>query len=126
VAEENEEAENGDEAASPESSDERSQPTRPSSPSREDYQERLDRIASIFSGMVQRADVVSLTRCPYKNRFDQCTAKFGCRHQARSETTDIIDCKSDDNLDYRSAWEMNPAAEEKMHKKLKSRRKSDT
>ena len=125
MAEENEEAENREEAESSESATPPGRPTQPSSPTREEYQERLDRIASIFSGMVQHADVVSLTRCPYKNRFDQCTAKFRCRHQARSETTDSIDCKSDDNLDYRTAWEMDPAAEEKMHKKLKSRRKSD-
>ena len=93
-------------------------------PTREQYQERLDKIASIFSGMVQHADAVSLTRCPYKNRHDQCTAKFGCRHQVRSEGVDTIDCKSDDALDYRTAWETDPDAEARMHEKLKSRRSS--
>ena len=91
-------------------------------PTTEEFQERLDKISSIFADMVQHADTVSLTRCPYKNRFDQCTAKFRCRHQDRSSETDVIGCKSDDKLDYRTAWEMDPEAESKMSEKLRSKR----
>jgi hypothetical protein len=91
-------------------------------PTQEEFRERLDKISSIFSDMVQHADTVSQTRCPYKNRFSQCTAKFGCRHQERSQDSDVIGCNSDDKLDYRTAWEMNPEAEQKMSEKLRSGR----
>ena len=93
-------------------------------PTKADYQERLDKISSIFADMVQHADQVSLTRCPYKNRFDQCTAQFGCRYQSRSERSETIGCKSNDNLDYRTAWETDPRSEEAMHEKLRSGRSS--
>lgn len=91
---------------------------KPDGPSKADYQERLDRITSIFADMVKHADEVSLTRCPYKDRFSQCTAKFGCRHQDRSGD-DAIVCTSDDKLDYRTAWEMDPGAADEMHRKLR-------
>ena len=71
-----------------------------------EYQKRLDRITEIFSGMIQRADELSVERCPYKNRFDQCTAKFGCRNQAKPPNAgEPFLCVGDDKLDYRSAWE---------------------
>ena len=93
-------------------------------PTREDYQIRLDRITALFSGMVRHAEKVSLTRCPYKNRFDQCTARFGCRFQDRSTEVDTIPCVSDDSLEYRSAWEMDPDSAEKMHDILRTGRSS--
>ena len=70
------------------------------------YQKRLDRITEIFSEMMQKADELSTQRCPYKNRFDHCTAKFGCRNQrpATREGQTYL-CVADDKLDYRSAWE---------------------
>ena len=71
-----------------------------------EYQKRLDRITEIFSGMIQHADELSAERCPYKNRFDQCTAKFGCRNQAKPPNPgEPFMCVGDDKLDYRSAWE---------------------
>ena len=45
------------------------------------YQERLDRITEIFADMVTHADESARHRCPYRNRFDQCTAEFKCRNQ---------------------------------------------
>lgn len=105
-------------AESPSSDADRSKPTR------EEYQVRLDRITSIFSEMVQHADEVSLTRCPYKNRHNNCTAQFGCRFQDRSGETDVIGCKSDDKLDYRTAWETDPDAADRMHTTLRSNRTS--
>ena len=71
-----------------------------------DYQERLDRISEIFSAMMSHADELSSERCPYKDRFNQCTAKFGCRNQSKPPVTgDLFLCVGDDKLDYRSAWE---------------------
>lgn len=96
---------------------------RPEKPTRADYQARLDRITSIFSDMVRHADAVSLTRCPYKDRHDHCTAKFGCRFQDRSAEDGTIACTSDDKLDYRTAWETDPDAEPKMREKLKKSRR---
>ena len=72
----------------------------------EEYQERINRITELFEGMVVHADEQSAYRCPYKNRFDQCTAKFGCRNQRKSvEAGGPLLCGGDDKIDYRSAWE---------------------
>ena len=73
---------------------------------KEEYQKRLDRITEMFEGMVLHADEQSTYRCPYKNRFDQCTAKFGCRNQRKPPVKgDLLLCGGDDRIDYRSAWE---------------------
>lgn len=73
---------------------------------KEDYQKRLDKITEIFEGLVLHAAEQSTYRCPYKNRFDQCTAKFGCRNQRKPPTKgDLLLCGGDDRLDYRGAWE---------------------
>lgn len=71
-----------------------------------EYEKRLKRISELFSSMVVHADELSTYRCPYKNRLDQCTAKFGCRNQRRPPVKgDLLLCAGDDKLDYRSAWE---------------------
>ncbi len=74
-----------------------------------EYQKRLDRITEIFAGMMRKADEMSTHRCPYKNRFDHCTAQFGCRNQ-RPPTVEgeRYLCVADDKLDYRGAWETTP------------------
>ena len=70
-----------------------------------EYEKRLNKITEIFEELVVHADEQSTYRCPYKNRFDQCTAKFGCRNQRKiNEGTGLL-CVGDDKLDYRSAWE---------------------
>lgn len=72
----------------------------------EDYQRRVDRLTEILSEIAAHADEVSLTRCPYKNRFNQCTARFGCRNKRKpQEPLGLPVCASDDKLDYRKAWE---------------------
>ena len=72
----------------------------------DEYQKRLDQITDLYSAMIQHADVLSTQRCPYKDRFDQCTAKFGCRNQGKPPTPGgLFVCTGDDKLDYRSAWE---------------------
>ena len=71
-----------------------------------EYRERLEQITDLFSRMIQRAGELSTERCPYKNRLDQCTAKFGCRNQGKPPTKGgLLVCTGDDKLDYRSAWE---------------------
>ena len=78
----------------------------------EEYQKRLDRITELFSSMVSHADEQATYRCPYKNRFDQCTAKFGCRNQRKPPAKgDLLLCGGDDKLDYRSAWETEVATD---------------
>ena len=66
----------------------------------------LDRVKELFSSLMETATEHSTRRCPYKNRHDQCTAEFGCRNQRKRELEGaLLDCASDDKLDYRSAWE---------------------
>jgi hypothetical protein len=70
------------------------------------YQERLDRIGEIFGAMMSTVAELSTRRCPYKNRFDQCTASFGCRNQRMAmDASQLKACGGDDQLDYRSAWD---------------------
>jgi hypothetical protein len=72
----------------------------------EAYRERLDRITELYSSMMTTVSDLSTRRCPYKNRFDQCTAKFGCRNQRKAEVAgELKRCAGDDKIDYRSAWE---------------------
>lgn len=69
-------------------------------------QASFDRLTGIFAEMMVTVADVSTRRCPYKDRRDQCTAKFGCRNQRRpSEPEGLRLCGGDDKLDYRSAWE---------------------
>ena len=69
------------------------------------YQERLDRITAIFKDMMAHATEQATYRCPYKNRFDECTARFGCRNQRKPrEAGGLLVCGGDDKLDYRRAW----------------------
>jgi hypothetical protein len=73
---------------------------------KEEYQKRLDKMTALFAGMAVHADELSTRRCPYKNRFDECTAKFGCRNQRKARPGgELLVCDGDDKLDYRSAWE---------------------
>jgi hypothetical protein len=74
------------------------------------WQARVDRVTELFGSMIVVADELSTRRCPYKNRFDECTAKFGCRNQRRpAEPGGLKRCGGDDKLDYRGAWETDKA-----------------
>jgi uncharacterized 2Fe-2S/4Fe-4S cluster protein (DUF4445 family) len=92
-----------------------------------EYQKRLDRLTEIFTDIVVQADVQSQTRCPYKNAQDECTAKFGCQNKRKK----IVDgerkflCVGDGKLDYRSAWETEPAARQAVKDALTSKRKEN-
>lgn len=81
-------------------------------PSQAEYQKSLDQLTGIFSDIVVQADQQSLVRCPYKNRHDECTAMFGCRNQRKNpkEGGKVFICVGDGKLDYRTAWESDPAA----------------
>jgi hypothetical protein len=71
-----------------------------------EYQKRLDAITELFASMVIHADELSRTRCPYKDRLDQCTAHFGCRNKRKVPKPGKLPlCAGDDKLDYRNAWE---------------------
>ena len=77
-----------------------------------EYQKRLDKITELYSSMMIHAEEQSTYRCPYKDRFDQCTAKFGCRNQHKSRSPGgLLVCGGDDKLDYRTAWETEVAVE---------------
>ncbi len=73
----------------------------------EAFKLRLERISEIFAGMVTHADQQAKERCPYKDRRDQCTAKFGCRNQrpAAQAGGQLLCAAQDGQLEYRSAWE---------------------
>lgn len=90
-----------------------------------EWEQRCERLSAILADMANHAMVQATNRCPYKNRFDECTAQFGCRNQrppevARGPRPDrrgvtrpvsagpgsgLKLCRGDDKLDYRSAWE---------------------
>lgn len=68
------------------------------------------RLSAILGEMMLTVADLSSQRCPYRDRLDRCTAKFGCRNQrppaeAEAEADDRRMCGGDDKLDYRSAWE---------------------
>jgi hypothetical protein len=68
--------------------------------------ERFERLSQIFADMIVTVEDLSTHRCPYRDRSDRCTARFGCRNQRRSETDPGAKrCGGDERLDYRSAWE---------------------
>ena len=77
----------------------------------QEYQKSLDRLSGILAGIANHADEQATFRCPYKNRHDECTAKFGCRNQRRPRPGgELLMCGADDKLDYRGAWESADAA----------------
>ena len=74
---------------------------------KERYEASMSRLHSIFSDMSETVTEVSKWRCPYKNVDDRCTASFGCRNQLRAVPPgELFICTSNDNLDYRSAWDV--------------------
>ena len=88
---------------------------------RAEYEKRVARISEIFAGIVTQADKQSLTRCPYKNRFDQCTAQFGCRNKRKPRAPgELPACASDDKLNYRTAWETDPEAVVQARERIQS------
>ena len=85
----------------------------------EQYQQRLDRISELFSGLVSHAETTAQHRCPYRDRHDHCTAMFTCKNQ-RTEPDDpgVLLCGHDGVLDYRDAWESHPRNRERMKRRI--------
>ena len=71
----------------------------------ERYKKSLEMLAEIMEPMSDIAMAQSKFRCPYKNKNDRCTAKFGCRNQRKQEAGELMLCVADDKLDYRPFWE---------------------
>ncbi len=85
------------------------------------FQERLDRIERMFADLVANAEVSSRTRCPYRNRYDLCTAMFRCRNQQASPGgADQLVCGHDGTFDYRTAWEAHPRSEIRAKEKIEA------
>ena len=82
--------------------------------------ERLDRIGEIFGQMVGHAEVQALTRCPYRDRRDLCTAHIRCRSQLRPEGGGPPVCTHDGTFDYRLAWDSKPGARERAKRKIRA------
>ncbi len=74
---------------------------------RQAVEQRRRRLTRIFAEMVEHAQVQCLVRCPYRDRRDLCTARFGCRNQGPiDEVGGLPLCECDGKLDYRGAWEV--------------------
>ena len=69
------------------------------------YKKSLEKLAAILTPIAKHADEQALFRCPYKNRFDECTAKFGCRNQKKQEKRELMACVGDDKINYLYFWE---------------------
>ncbi len=81
------------------------EPTKGQPVDRSRYEASILRLDGIFRQMSDTVNEVSKWRCPYKDVESRCTGNFGCRNQDRSVPEgELFICKSDDNLDYRSAW----------------------
>jgi len=76
------------------------------------YKESLEKLAAILAPIAEHAEVQAGFRCPYKNKLDECTAKFGCRNQRKQDNRKLMICVGDDKLDYRPFWEVDS---NKMH-----------
>ena len=88
------------------------------------FQKRVDKLTQIFARIAEHAEEQALQRCPYKDRLNQCTAKFGCRFKRRASQPESLPiCTSDDKLDYRTAWESDPEAHDQV--KAQVRRRQD-
>ena len=74
-----------------------------------DYDRSVARLTGMLTDIAAHAQEQSKTRCPYKNRLNQCTARFGCRNKGKPrDQGELPACASDDKLDYRTAWETDP------------------
>jgi hypothetical protein len=70
------------------------------------YQKRLDELSEILTGIAAHASEVSRCRCPYKNKLNECTARFGCRNKRKPiQLGSLPVCAGDDQLNYRNFWE---------------------
>jgi hypothetical protein len=94
-------------------------PDKPPKTDKEAYQQRLDRITELFADMVRHADKQASVRCPYRDRHDRCTGLARCRMQLRLDDSETLPiCTHDGTLDYRVAWDSEPAHYDRAKKKI--------
>ena len=73
----------------------------------EAVERRRARLTRIFADIIEHAQVQCLSRCPYRDSRDLCTAQFGCRNQGPVDAGNgLSSCLCDGELDYRGAWEV--------------------
>ena len=90
----------------------------------EEIQKRMARISEMFSEMVSHAEIVSQTRCPYRDRHDFCSAEFRCRNQKPPTSEgERHPCGHEGDFDYRSAWESDPRAADTARQRIKRQRR---
>ena len=63
---------------------------------KERIQQSFDRLMEVMAPIAKHADHQATRRCPYKNKNNRCTAKFGCRNQRKPEDDGLLHCASDD------------------------------
>lgn len=87
----------------------------------EAIRERIRRMTELFSEIAGHAETQSRSRCPYRDRSDQCTARFRCRNQrpAPDGAGPAHACGHDGRFDYRSAWEVRPESHERTRERLR-------
>ena len=74
---------------------------------KEGLEQSMRRLWEIYQDIDRTVTEVCAWRCPYKNKDDRCTARFGCRNQSRTDGPDLLPlCIGSDKLDYRNAWEL--------------------
>ena len=75
---------------------------------KERHKESIAKLEKIMASMNDTAMKQSQFRCPYRNKDDRCTAKFGCRNQRKPKVKEMFACnqKNNDTLNYKSYWEM--------------------
>ena len=49
-------------------------------------------IAGVFARLVQHAEQISTTRCPYQDRLGECTARFACPNQRPQKPRPVPRC----------------------------------
>ena len=76
---------------------------------KERHKESIAKLEKIMASMNDTAMKQAQFRCPYRNKDDRCTAKFGCRNQRKPKIKEMFSCdqKNNDNLNYEAYWEMN-------------------
>ena len=73
----------------------------------EAVERRRARLTRIFADIIEHAQVQCLSRCPYRDSRDLCTAQFGGRNQGPVDAGNgLSSWLCDGELDYRGAWEV--------------------
>ncbi|MAE59777.1 MAG: ferredoxin [Planctomycetaceae bacterium] len=91
-----------------------------------EIEKRRDRLTDIFREIVAHAEEQSLTRCPYRDAEDQCTAQIRCGNQRKPHRAgDPLTCGHDGTLDYRGAWDNDPEGVEEMRDQLSNTDRQD-